>query len=219
MELEDLLTLVGVGGAIYWVLNNRTKTRTKDTIREVHTRVTENGSITYEREREVDSRTTELMREGTQRFVANRGEYRVASSPPTEIDRERSKLTSSHIVEVPVMTSKPAPLTTTYREVNTTSATPPNRPVIIEAVKESGKQCPHCSKTLPHSMFRPNSNHPDGLTKWCGQCLDKQASNKSQDRHHKICPKCSQRRLKTNFDKNGNTPDGLTKWCRYCMKG
>lgn len=84
MQMEDVLTLLGLAGGIYWLVNNRTKTSTRETITERKTILTDSGSITYERQREIDSKQMAIMREGVRQFEKSKNapprQYRAPAS-------------------------------------------------------------------------------------------------------------------------------------------
>ena len=231
MQMEDVLTLLGLAGGVYWLVNNRTKTSTRETITERKTILTDSGSITYERQREIDSKQMAIMREGVRQFEKSKNVTPVNTEPQQAII---NRDTATHLTAIastkansPVATHKPIqqqpierpapqPPTTVTRTTYSVIDEPPAKGVVIESIKttpQSVKRCPKCRKTKPTTSFRSNSNTPDGLTKWCIDCM----TSPGEERHYKICPKCGMRRLKTNFEENKNRPDKLTKWCRYCL--
>lgn len=83
------------------------------------------------------------------------------------------------------------------------------------AKKHESKECPNCERDLLFSSFGKSGKYPDGLTKWCIECLNNHQSRPPKNK--KDCPKCKKTRLKSSFYKNKNTDDGLTKWCKTCM--
>lgn len=82
----------------------------------------------------------------------------------------------------------------------------------------ASKQCPKCTKELDYSLFGKSPKNPDGLTKWCLDCLNNSNKKPQPKANQKYCPHCKRNRMKTSFGKNSKQEDGLTKWCRDCMK-
>ncbi len=80
------------------------------------------------------------------------------------------------------------------------------------------KTCTKCYQALPAKSFYSSTkpSNPDGLSKWCKECLSKSNANKSSSERYKKCSKCGNRREKWNFHKSPKSSDGLVKWCIPC---
>lgn len=81
----------------------------------------------------------------------------------------------------------------------------------------SVKKCPGCRRVQPLSEFGKNTNHPDGLTKWCFLCMTEGAPMPHDISGMKICEKCGQNRKKSSFYPSSRYADGLSKWCKFCL--
>lgn len=242
--MNGLITIIVIAFIWWWISNNKTRHRDITKIKERKTVETPNGSITIEREREIDARTMEISREGINKFAnrkknpidysliidSNADSCATTSRPNPQqkrIDRpakqvSRGRVTTSHPASYPLMRKEKTEedamksLTPTFLELAAKMGYIKTEEPAEHPSASTEKQCPNCQRTLPNTAFRNSGKNPDGLTKWCNDCLD---SSKDRKGPYKMCPQCGKRRLKSSFDKNSTRPDGLTKWCRYCMAG
>ena len=236
--MEGIITIVVILIILWWLNNNKSTTKDKTIIKEVKTIKTNDGYISYERQREIDERRMDIAKEGIRDFQNRQKSPPVAekivngSHPNSKVEQPRiiAKASQAAVRTETIKTSHPAkdikPYTVdSYLKSKGESLTPtllemaerlsknkqaPSGGSVIE------KQCQNCHQSLPAASFRPSSKNPDGLTKWCSNCLGSSTERRGR---FKMCPKCGKRRMKSSFDQNSTRPDGLTKWCRYCMAG
>lgn len=198
-DMEIFWIVVGVVVVIIYLINqNKTKTNDRTVIRQVDTIKTQTGEVRIERTKVVDSTNTKFTAAPTvQENPSEAYNHAVIQS----YNQERVEPRVEKVVELP---QPPKPVVTQRVE----------QKVLLPLIEsEDRKKCPRCSRTMFYSKFRKSPKQPDGLTIWCGECLD---APRDTD-HKKYCPKCKKRRMKYNFYPNSNRKDKLTLWCKDCM--
>ncbi|MBX9489717.1 hypothetical protein J8Z81_20115 [Yersinia enterocolitica] len=198
-DMEIFWIVAGVVVIIIYLINqNKTKTNDRTVIRQVDTIKTQTGEVRIERTKVVDSTNTKFTAAPTvQENPSEAYNHAVIQSYTQERIEPRVEKT----VE---FSQSPEPAVIQRAEQK-------SPPLLIE--NEDRKKCPRCSRTMFYSKFRKSPKQPDGLTIWCGECLD---APRDTD-HKKYCPKCKKRRMKYNFYPNSNRKDKLTLWCKDCM--
>jgi FtsZ-interacting cell division protein ZipA len=237
--MSGIITIIVILVILWWLNNNKTTAKNKITVREVKTFKTNDGFISYEQQTEIDERRMNIANEGINNFknrpirdpvvtekIVNAAinHSKPSAENPRMIARENKPVARTETIK----TSHPAKDIKTYSvESYLKNKGESLTPTLLEMAERlsknkqapSGvveKQCLNCHQSLPAASFRPSSKNPDGLTKWCSNCLGSSTERRGR---FKMCPKCGKRRMKSSFDQNSTRPDGLTKWCRYCMAG
>ena len=209
-----------VGLGLYFLSQNKTEKRDKTTI--THKRViqTNDGEVHISQTQVIDSvRTTYTKQDLSKQVLKD-----VAPSIP----HAQPQRLVSKVQDEPLIVSSNQPHKFAHHEQKSSptqdakpadkfTLTPPkaDSQQDLFAEKNDAKDCPNCERHLPFSSFGKSSKYPDGLTKWCMECLNNHQSR--LPRNQKNCPKCKKTRLKSSFYKNSNRDDGLTKWCKTCM--
>ncbi len=194
--MEIFWIVVGVVVIIIYLINqNKTKTNDRTVISQTDTIKTQTGEVHIVRTKTIVHTNTKFTAAATVQEKPSEA-YNHAVIQSYNQERRLEK-----VVELP---PPPQPAVTQTVE----QKAPPR---LIES--EDRKKCPRCSRTMSYSKFRKSPKQTDGLTIWCGECLD---APRDTD-HKKYCPKCKKRRMKYNFYPNGNRKDKLTLWCKNCM--
>lgn len=220
--MSGLITIIVILVILWWLNNNKSTTKDKTIIKEVKTFKTNDGYISYEREREIDERKMDIAKEGIREFqnrqnspvvaekIVNSSSYSKSTvEQPRTITRENKPVARTETIK----TSHPAKDIKTYSvESYLKNKGESLTPTLLEMAERlsknkqapSGggaieKQCQNCHQSLPAASFRASSKNPDGLTKWCINCLGSSTARRGR---FKMCPKCGKRRMKSSFDQN-----------------
>ena len=206
--------IVGLG--LYFLSQNKTEKRDKTTI--THKRViqTHDGEVHIHRTQTIDSvQTTYSKQDSTSQAVKN-----IVDALP-HANQTIAAPVSQEIKSEPLIVSEDQPHRFAHYQQESKpesfALTQPKNDIqqdLFEKKQES-KSCPNCERVLPFQSFGKSGKYPDGLTKWCLDCLNNHQSKLPKNKKH--CPKCNKTRLKSSFYKNSKQPDGLTKWCKTCM--
>lgn len=196
--MEILIALVVLGLVVYYLNNNSSSTKTTTKVITTETTHTPRGKMTVEQTTVITDATLEIkpIHQTTSYFPR----HTISTSTPLQSTSTATILPSppqNNISSEPHQITKPLPA-----QLST-----PFHPQF--------KTCSGCKRIQPLSEFRPNSNQPDGLTKWCISCLNQPKPKPLKGMKH--CPKCKQNRRKTSFYPTTKHPDGLSKWCKFCL--
>ncbi len=213
-----IIGVVGLG--LYFLSRNRTEKKDHTIITHKRTIQTPDGEVHIQRTQTIDSvRTTYTKQDLSKQIIKD------IALPNTP---NNSEIPNSKEVESrPLIICNDQPHRFAHqtqqstnevpREENTFSLISPKVDIQQNLFEENceNKICPNCERTLHFNSFRKSSKYPDGLTKWCIDCLNNYQARLPKNK--KQCPKCKKIRLKSSYYKNKNTEDGLTKWCTTCM--
>lgn len=212
-----------IGLGLYFLSQNKTEKKDRTTI--THNRViqTPDGEVHIRQTQTIDSvRTTYTKQDLSKQIVKDVTPTISHTQPQQEALRTQEVKSEPLIVSdtqphrfahqpqqsiTEIQEEKPEPLTLTHPQSDTQQD--------LFAKKHESKECPNCERELLFSSFGNSGKYPDGLTKWCLECLNNHQSRLPKNKKH--CPKCNKTRLKSSFYKNSKQPDGLTKWCNTCM--
>lgn len=91
--MEGLITIAVIFVVLWWLNNNKSTTKDKTIIKEVKTIKTNDGYISYERQREIDERKMDIAKEGIRDF-----QNRQKSPPVAEkiVNSSYSNSTAEH---------------------------------------------------------------------------------------------------------------------------
>lgn len=178
-----------IGLGLYFLNQNKSEKKGRTTI--THKRViqTPDGEVQIQRTQTIDSVRTSYSKQNVEQDI-----IKTINPKPINQLPQPQPVQQSLIIE-PIINEQAS--------------------FIFEDQPKNAKCCPNCERVLPYTSFRSSSKHGDGLTKWCGECLDMPRESKQSNKKH--CPNCKRTRLKTSYYKNSKRDDGLTKWCKTCM--
>lgn len=195
--MEVLIAFFVFGLVIYYLSNNSSSTKTTTKIIKTETINTANGKVTLEQTTVTTDATLEIK--PIQSNISNFPQGNTFNIP-----------SRSSITEIKSVATSPLSPSSGFNQ--NFSALPNKSPTDTQS---QFKICSGCQRKQPLSEFRPNSNQPDGLTKWCIKCLNQPKLKPLTGMKH--CPKCKQNRRKTSFYPTTKYPDGLSKWCKFCL--
>lgn len=200
----ELLILIGIGVAIYYISNNSASNKeiTKEKI--VQKFETKDGYVERETVRTFEAKVTDY----------SRYDLKNTATPPEAL---RSNTATNQYQQPQQIEKVINPQTERYIPPPT-SALPSNFPATTTNTPNlsSVKLCTGCKRVQPFTAFYESSKNPDGLTKWCQHCLE-EAGNKDSKGLRK-CSNCKQMRKRSSFFKSSKSSDGLSKWCKFCHK-
>lgn len=207
--MATFLIIVGLIILVLYFLNQN-KTEKKDVTTITHKRViqTEDGEVRIERRQTLNSvQTSYAKKDVIQNQIKDIEKKEITNTVNTAPKESVDNITTIDVVKK----SRPEIqlnllLQNTQQELD------------LSATETQSKDCPKCQKNLNYNSFGNSSKNPDGLTKWCLECLNNSSKKTPPKVNQKYCPKCKKNRMKTSFNKNSKQEDGLTKWCKDCMK-
>lgn len=202
------LIIVGLIILVLYFLNQN-KTEKKDVTTITHKRViqTEDGEVRIERRQTLNSvQTSYAKKDIIQNQIKDIEKKEITNTVNTDLKESVNNITTKNVA------TKARPesqlnllLQSTQQELD------------LSDMETQVKDCPKCQKNLNYNSFGNSSKNPDGLTKWCLECLSNSTKKVPPKANQKYCPKCKKNRMKTSFNKNSKQEDGLTKWCKDCM--
>ena len=201
----ELLILIGIGVAIYYISNNSASNKEITREKIVQKFETKDGFVERETVRTFEAKVTDYSRfdlknTATPPEALQSNTLTSQYQQPKEIEKVINPRVERYI-------AKPASNMHTTPQV-----------AITQNVLHSPdvKLCTGCNRVQPLTSFFSSPKNADGLTKWCQQCLA-EAGNKAT-KGLKKCPNCKQMRKLSSFYKSNKTSDGLSKWCKFCHK-
>lgn len=212
-----------VGLGLYFLSQNKTEKKDRTTITHKSVIQTPDGEVHIQRTQTIDSVRTSYTKQDLSKQAVKDVIPTISHAPSQQETNKVQEVISKPLIISNAQPHRFAPQPqqsmTEVQEVKSEplTLTPPHNDVQQDLFtnKPGSKECPNCERDLVFNSFGKSAKYPDGLTKWCIECLNNHQSR--LPRNKKQCPKCKKTRLKSSFYKNKNTEDGLTKWCTTCM--
>lgn len=212
-----------VGLGLYFLSQNKTEKKDRTTITRKSVIQTPDGEVHIQRTQTIDSVRTSYTKQDLSKQALKDVIPTLSHTQPQQEPNEVQEVISEPLIISNTQPHRFAPQPqqsiTEFQEVKSEPLTlvPPESDTQQDlfAKKHESKGCPNCERDLLFSSFGKSGKYPDGLTKWCIECLNNHQSRLPRNKKH--CPKCNKTRLKSSFYKNSKQSDGLTKWCNTCM--
>ncbi|MEB5477289.1 hypothetical protein [Acinetobacter pollinis] len=217
--MAAFLIIVGLIILVLYFLNQN-KSQKKDVTTIIHKQViqTKDGEVRIERRQTLDSvQTSYTKKDIAQNQIQDIKQNELPVTSDIELTNNQNNNTVIPSLE-PVKNQIEQQSKTMTNDQMSLDLNDKQQELDFLAPINDTKSCLKCEKNLATDLFGKSQKNPDGLTKWCLNCLNNANKQPSPKANQKYCPKCRKNRLKTSFNKNSNRVDGLTKWCKDCMR-